>query len=810
MGSLLHDIRYGLRTLTKSPVFTIVAILTLALGIGANTAIFSVVNGVLLQPLPYESEERIVNLQQPAPLIDVQNAGFSPLEIADYREQSQVLESVVEYHSMPFNLVGREEPQRVQTGVVSWNVFDMLGVRPILGRTFREDDETHQADAVLVLGFDYWQRSFGGDPNIIGEEFEMNDRVHTVIGVLPSIPQYPNENDVYMPSTACPFRQGEMWRTVRGMRGLTVFGKIKEGTTIEGLATDLSTVAGRLHSEYPEFYQEDRGYQTNATSLREQLTRQAGPTLWILLGTSLALLLIVCTNLVNLTLARHVGREQEMSVRAALGAGRGRLARQLVTEGTILALVGGVAGLAVAYLTLDLLKAFAARFTTRAAEVAIDPTVLLFTLGVSLATGLVIGLLPALRSRLNLTTEIKAGNMQSAAGGHQSLRKVLVVSQVAISFMLLIGAGLMIRSFWKLQQVDPGFNPESVLTARLDLNWSKYDNPEIIRGFADALDVELAQYPGVMSVSFSNSYPLNGGTPFTQGFEIEGQVIEEGKPLPRTVMISASPEYFQTIGTRLLQGRTFNSFDQNESSRVVVVSRTFAAKHWDEGEAIGKRIRPPGGNQDWLEIVGIVDDIKQFSLDQEDSDMVFTPFSIFPSRDMRVLVRSRVDAGALALQIRESVRKLDPAQPVAEIQTLEAVRRESLASPRLTMLLLALFAGLAVTITATGIGGVIAFTVSQRTSEIGLRMALGAQQGMVLGMILRQGLTLVLIGLTIGLAGALALGGLMAGLLFGIEPTDPWTFFGVAVVLAGVAVIACLLPARRATAISPMTALRVN
>ena len=421
-----------------------------------------------------------------------------------------------------------------------------------------------------------------------------------------------------------------------------------------------------------------------------------------------------------------------------------------------------------------------------------------------------IGLLPALRSRLNLTTEIKAGNMQSAAGGHQSLRKVLVVSQVAISFMLLIGAGLMIRSFWKLQQVDPGFNPESVLTARLDLNWSKYDNPEIIRGFADALDVELAQYPGVMSVSFSNSYPLNGGTPFTQGFEIEGQVIEEGKPLPRTVMISASPEYFQTIGTRLLQGRTFNSFDQNESSRVVVVSRTFAAKHWDEGEAIGKRIRPPGGNQDWLEIVGIVDDVKQFSLDQEDSDMVFTPFSIFPSRDMRVLVRSRVDAGALALQIRESVRKLDPAQPVAEIQTLEAVRRESLASPRLTMLLLALFAGLAVTITATGIGGVIAFTVSQRTSEIGLRMALGAQQGMVLGMILRQGLTLVLIGLTIGLAGALALGGLMAGLLFGIEPTDPWTFFGVAVVLAGVAVIACLLPARRATAISPMTALRVN
>ena len=357
--------------------------------------------------------------------------------------------------------------------MVFWNFFDLLGVRPLRGRMFRADDETHEADAVLLLSFDYWQRSFGVDPNIVGEEFELNDRVQTVIGVLPSIPQYPNENDVYMPVTACPFRNGERWRTTRTARGLTVFGKLKEGESLAGLEGDLSIVARRLHTEYPDAYPETRGYRTVAVGLKEQLTRQARPTLWILLGTSLALLLIVYTNLVNLTLARQVGRVQEMSIRTALGAGRGRLVRQLVTEGTILALIGGAADLIVATLTLDMLKAFASRLTTRAAEVAINPTVLLFTLGGALSTGL----LPALRSRVKISTEIKVGNAPSSVGGHQSLRKMLVISQVAISFMLLIGAGLMIRSFIKLQAVDPGFNSENVLTARLDLNWSKYTNP---------------------------------------------------------------------------------------------------------------------------------------------------------------------------------------------------------------------------------------------------------------------------------------------------------------------------------------------
>ena len=313
-----------------------------------------------------------------------------------------------------------------------------------------------------------------------------------------------------------------------------------------------------------------------------------------------------------------------------------------------------------------------------------------------------------------------------------------------------------------------------------------------------------------MSVAFSNSYPLNGGTPFTQGFEIEDQVVDQGQPLPRTVMTSASPEYFQTVGTRLLQGRTFDVFDREESSRVVVVTRSFARKYWSEGEAIGRRIRPQGGNQDWLEIVGVDDDVKQYSLDQQESDMVFAPFSIFPFRDMRVMIRSRGNRAALALQVREAIREIDPAQPLAEIQTLAEVRSESLASPRLTMTLMALFAGLALAITATGIGGVMAFTVSQRTSEIGLRMALGAPRSSVLSMVLGQGMKLVLIGLGIGVVGALALGGLMSGLLFGIEATDSWTFTGVLLALAGVAALACLLPARRAVSISPITALRVN
>ena len=580
-----------------------------------------------------------------------------------------------------------------------------------------------------------------------------------------------------------------------------MFGKLKEGESLARLEGDLSTVAGRLHSEYPEAYPETRGLETIAVPLKEELTRRARPTLWILLGTSLSLLLIVCTNLVNLTLARHVGREREMSIRTALGAGRGRLARQLVTEGTILALSGGAAGLLLALLTLDMLKAFAARFTSRAAEVAIDPTVLLFTLGVALSTGLVLGILPALRSRVDINTQIKSDGASSVVGGRGSLRKILVVSQVAISFVLLIGAGLMIRSFMKLQDVDPGFNPENVLTVRLDLNWSKYDNPEIIRSFADALETKLVGSPGVVSVAFSNSYPLNGGVPFTQGFEIEGEVADEGRPTERTVMTSASPAYFQTVGTRLLQGRTFDAFDQQEKAQVGVVTRSFARKYWDEGEAIGKRIRPPGGPE-WMEIVGVVDDVKQFSLDQETSEMVFVPYAISPFRDMRLLLRSRGDARAMAMDVREAVSEIDPAQPLAEIQTLEEVRRESLASPRLTMMLMGLFAGLALAITATGIGGVIAFTVSQRTSEIGLRMALGASRGSVLSMVLGQGMVLVFVGLGIGVLAALALGRLMSGLLFNIAPTDPWTFIVVLTTLSIVAVATCLIPARRATSIS--------
>jgi putative ABC transport system permease protein len=807
MTGLLHDLRFALRSLRKSPGFTLVSVLTLALGIGANTAVFSMIRGVLLRPLPYEHGERLVYLRQPAPLGGVANAQFSPLELADYRQRSRAMESLVEYHSMPFILLGQGEPRRVQTGVVSANFFEVLGVRPLRGRTFRPGEDQPTAAPVLVLSYGFWQNRLGGDPAIVGKTFEMNDRIHTVVGVLPPVPQYPAENDVYMPSSSCPFRMGQFTLNTRTARMLHIFGRMAPATTVAQAQTELEGIAGTLRSEYPAAYPSGQGFTISATSLHDELTKDARPTLLLLIGTTAFVLLIACANIANLTLARLTRRSREMALRAALGADRVRLFRQMLTESGLLALAGGVLGLALAAATMRLLTGFAARFTPRAGEIALDGEVLVFTLIVCVLTGLAFAVLPALPARANLVSALKEGGAAVSGGGSSRIRAALVVAQVAVSMVLLVGAGLMLRSLLELQSVNPGFDSQRVLTMTLDLNWSRYTSSDLILGFHDRLNARLTGQPGVVSTASTLTFPLDGHRRFNVSFLIEGQPPAEDGAQPLGDLRSASPDYFPTLGIPLVTGRLFTPSDGPNAPQVAIVNQSLARRYFARETAVGKRISADTGKT-WITIVGVVGDVRHYGLESEPTDEVYLPFAQLPIRESTFLVRTTADPGAMARRIGEEVLAIDAGQPVANVQTLEEVRGEALANPRLTTTLILLFALLALCITAAGLGGVIAFSVSQRTQEIGVRMALGAGRGEVLGMVLREGLRLVGLGLVLGALAAILLGRLMTGLLFHVETTDPLTFAGMSLVLVLIAAAACLVPARRAATVDPLVALR--
>jgi predicted permease len=806
LETLAQDIRYGARTLVKNPGFTLVVILTMALGIGANTAIFSVVNGVLLKPLPYERGDELVVLRQTRTSADDDGLGFSPKEMEDYRAQSSTLSGMVEFHDMWFILLGRPEPERVQTGVVSAGFFDVLGVKPILGRDFRADDEQHGAPAVLILSYPYWQRSFGGDPNIVGQTFRMNDRPHTVVGVLPPIPQYPAEMDVYMPTSACPFRSNPNAIANRQFRLMSAFGRTKAGVTADQAASDLTVIAQRFKKAYPDAYPSADDFGVAVSPLRERMTQSFQPTLVVLLATAGFVLLIVCASVANLLVARLVRRGRELAVRTALGAGRVRLLRQLLTESTMLAIAGGGVGLALAALGLDPLVAFAERFTPRAAEITIDTPVLLFTLGMSVLTGLVFGAIPALGARQDVLVTLRDGGGR-VAGGRHAVRSGLVVAQVAVSFMLLIGAGLMLRSLMKLQEINPGFSVQNVLTMRIDLNFTKYRDQALRAGLIKRLLERLEAEPGVLNVAASASFPLNDdGGGFTGSFEIEGKPIPEGQPRPRADLNLASPDYFKTLGIPLRRGRLFTKHDHVESPRVVLINETLARRYWKDEDPIDRRISFNGGQQ-WSTIVGVVADARNV-LTQEAGDSIYGPILQTGQLSTTWLIRTAVDPATMTQQVRAALREVDPEQPVDRFRTLEQVRSSALAPSRLTTTLITLFAALALIITAIGIGGVVAFSVSERIQEFGVRMALGAQRSEVLGMVLRQGLALVAAGLGLGLVGAFLLTRLMARLLYAVEPTDAMTFIGVSAILLAVASLACLVPARRAASVDPLVALR--
>jgi predicted permease len=812
--ALMQDVRFAVRTLVKNRGFALSAILTLGLGIGANTAIFSVVHGVLLKPLPYADGDRLVLIRQSMPPLGRPDVGVSIKEYFTYRDQAAAdFDGLVEFHQMNFDLLKRGEPDRVNTGVVSPNFFDVLGIRPIAGRSFVAADDAPGAPAVLVLSYSYWQRKFGGDPGIVGQVFEMNDRPHTVVGILPNVPHYPQDNDVYMPTSACPFRaQAEttIAQNARAFSILNVFGRLKEGVTRERASAAAAAISQRFAGDDPRAYRPDSGFTSAAVDVREEMTRNARPMLFILLGTSGLVLLIACANVANLSLARVLRRDRELAMRAALGAGRGRIVRQLLTESTLLALAGGAVGVLFASWLNGLLAAFVGRFTARTGEIEIDLRVLLFAMAVSVVTGLLFGAAPALASRGDLTSATKqSGKGAGEGGGASRAQNALVVAQVAVSVVLLTGAGLLLSSFYRLQRVDPGYQADRVMSAELFTNFSNYPDVDSQRRFYLPLIERLAAQPGILSVAVTNAVPLRASNPGNAPFQIEGQAEDQPDRRPTADARIVSAGFFQLLGVPLIGGRVFEESDAVDTTPVVIINQAMA-RYWSGRDPIGTRMSLDNG-QSWRTVVGIVGDVRQFGLDRPAVAQVYTPLRQTPQGLAGlVLVRAAVDDAASAALIRDAVWSIDPNMPVMNVRTLDEIRDRYLATPKLTAALLTVFAAVALLVTMVGVTGVLATSVSHRTREFGVRMALGSTREALMRMVVGQGLLRVGIGLAIGLAASLAFGRALSAYLFDTRPTDALTLILVALAFVVAGAFACIGPALRATAVDPMIALRTD
>jgi putative ABC transport system permease protein len=801
---LWQDTRYGARMLRKSPGLTLVAVLSLALGIGAISTIFSFVNGIMLRPLPYQEPERLVLLDETAfkqgsPSIRVSFPNF-----VDWRQQNNSFEDIACYTAGGFIIssgAGGNEPEQLKCAFVNQGLFEILGVAPIIGRTFTADEDQRDHDQVVILSYGLWQRRFGSDPNILGQTLLLNNRSRVVIGVMPKGFQFPEVAEAWGPLAL----NTKIW--TRTDHGLLSIARLKPGVTLEHAQAEMIQIASNIEAQNPIT---NEGLSVSLTSLRAGLVGDYKKALIILLGVVGFVLLIACVNVANLLLARATARQKEIAIRAALGANRKRIFRQLLTESLLLGLIGGALGLVLAMWGMDLLLAAIPIDIPFWMKFDLDGRVFAFTAGCSLLTGFVFGTAPALEaSNPDLNETLKEGGRSGSASGRHHLRSVLVVAEIALSLVLLVGAGLMMRSFMSLQNVDAGINPEGVLTMYIAVPGAKYRAPEKRVAFFSALLDRLRTIPGVESAGTNSGLPLIGNN-WGRSLTVEGAPVLPVGQAPVINHCVISPGYFGAMGITILKGRDFDERDARETPKVTIIDERLAREYWPGEDPIGKRIRfgPPEDNEPWHTIVGVVREVKHDRLDASTRMSVYLPFAQMPIGGSSVAIRTSVRPKELIAEVRARVKELDPDLALTQVMPMTEVVARSVWQPRLYTVLFGVFAAVALILATVGIYGVMSYSVTQRTREIGLRMALGAGRKDVLKLVVGQGIVLASIGVGVGLAAAVALTRLMSTLLFGVTATDPITFAAVSVLLAGVALGACFVPARRAAKVDPMVALR--
>ncbi len=802
MQTLWQDLRYGARMLFKQPGFTLIAIITLALGIGANAAIFSVVNTVLLRPLPYAEPERLMMIRE-MKLPQFPEFSVSPGNFLDWKKQNNVFERLIAFTGTSFNLIGTGDPEQLRGLRVTDGFLAMFGAQPQLGRDFLPEEDQPGHNNVVILSHGFWQRRFGGEANIVNQTLTLSGQSYTVIGVLPATFRFGGSSLDLLTPVAFTAQDAQN----HGGHFLSALGRLKAGVTVEQARTEMTTIAARLAAQYPG---PNAGWSVKVMPLLEYTVRSIKTALLVLLGAVAFVLLIACANVANLLLARAAGRQKEIAIRTALGAGRLRIIRQLLTESLLLSLVGGAAGLLLAKWGMDLLLKLAPQDLPRMAGISLDGRALAFTAAITLLTGVIFGLVPALQaSKPNLSETMKDAGRGSTEGGRRQLvRSTLVVLEVASALVLLVGAGLLIKSFWQLQRVDPGFNPDSALTLSVALPRRKYTEETQRAAFFQQLLEKVSALPGVQATGVTNSMPMGNDTIYA--FEIEGR-----PPLPpgagqSTNFYSVSAGYFKAMGIALRRGRLLTERDTKDAPHVAVINEAMAQKIFPNEDPLGKRMTfdDRSKNPDWYEIVGIVADVKQYGLDQATPLQTYEPYTQQTMSSMTLVARTTGEPTNYTAAIRQAVLQIDKEQPIANIRALNEFLSASIAQQQFSMLLLGVFAAVALVLAAVGLYGVLSYAVTQRTHEIGIRMALGAGQRDVLKMIVGHGLRLTLLGLAAGLAAAFGLTRLMSTLLFGVSAADPGTYSLIALLLVTVALLACYIPARRATKVDPLVALR--